>query len=431
MKVKIIAVLIMTLLIVATLQVVGTTNNKVLEITPSNKTKPTNMSTPDYFSWKDYEGEDWTTIAKNQFIPNWCGSCWIFAPMGILESVINIREGSAVIDPDLSEQYVLSCLPEAGYGCNGGMPYDALYYIADTSASGNNCNGVIWEECFPYQANDDIPCDDKCPDWEDCLVPISDHGHWISDESPDGIEAIKIQIMQGGPVVACMLYNNDFYSWGLDHHSPDDYFPYEDEHGDDHDIIVLGWKDDISIPNGGYWITKNSFGTDFGYDGFNNIEYGLLGSLWIDGDPNTTYIVWVDYDPESFCWPNEPGTPYQPTITGEKNGIIETEYEYTFNAEDPDGDNVRYHIDWGDGNSETTDFFSSGTDVKVKHIWDKPGTYAIKAKAEDTNGKIGPEGILSVSMPRNRAINRSFLNFLENYPNLFLILQKILHRFER
>ena len=49
---------------------------------------------------------------------------------------------------------------------------------------------------------------------------------------------------------------------------------------------------------------------------------GLLGSLLIDGNHSTTYIVWGDYDPDSFNWPNEPGAPGQPSITGETNGKI-------------------------------------------------------------------------------------------------------------
>jgi len=122
--------------------------------------------------------------------------------------------------------------------------------------------------------------------------------------------------------------------------------------------------------------------------------------------------------------------PNQPTITGSNSGKAGVEYEYTFNAVDPDGDNVKYHIDWGDSNSETTTFSPSGTDVKVKHTWSTKGPYTIKATAEDTNGLVGPEGTLSVSMPKNRATQGLFLqilqNFLEQHPNLFPILRLLL-----
>ncbi|MCK5635984.1 MAG: PKD domain-containing protein, partial [Thermoplasmatales archaeon] len=103
-------------------------------------------------------------------------------------------------------------------------------------------------------------------------------------------------------------------------------------------------------------------------------------------------------------------------------------YEYTFNAVDPDGDNVKYHIDWDDGDSEETGFNPSGTNVKVKHTWSEEGTYTIKVRAKDTNDLIGLWGTLTVTMPRNRATQRPFLSFLQQHLNLFPILQMLLQR---
>jgi hypothetical protein len=123
--------------------------------------------------------------------------------------------------------------------------------------------------------------------------------------------------------------------------------------------------------------------------------------------------------------------PYPPTIDGQTSGNAGTEYEYTFNAVDPDSDNVKYHIDWDDGDSDTTAFSSSGTNVKVKHTWSTQGTYIIKAKAEDTNGLESDWAELSVSMPRNRATQRPFLNSLQNFLQQYPILYQLLLRFLR
>ena len=245
---------------------------------------------PDYFNWKDFGGQDWTTTAKDQ---GYCGSCWVHTALGSLEGVINIREGSAVIDPDLSEQYVLSCLPDAAYpkgeGCSQGDNYWALQLMMATTPEGNYHNGALLEECFPYQADDDVPCDEKCVDWVDKLVPIVDTLEWYPSFSLENLSIIKSQIMEKGPVGVSMYTSTDFRGWFYSSHDPNDYYSYYETTYYNHLVVLIGWNDDSSIGKGGYWICKNSWGTDGGYDGFFNIEYGSLNIACA--------VCWVDYDP--------------------------------------------------------------------------------------------------------------------------------------
>jgi len=135
---------------------------------------------------------------------------------------------------------------------------------------------------------------------------------------------------------------------------------------------------------------------------------------------NTTYF--------DFSILTVPSPPNKPTIDGPKKGKPGTSYDFIFNAVDPDNDNVKYLIDWGDGTTDTTDFNPSGTNVKVSHTWSSRRTYIIRANAEDVYGLIGPEATFTVTMPRNRAIDIPFLNYLQTHPNLFPILQKIIQR---
>ena len=125
--------------------------------------------------------------------------------------------------------------------------------------------------------------------------------------------------------------------------------------------------------------------------------------------------------------PNDP--PGAPVIDGPPSGNPGIEYEYVFNSVDPDGDDVRFHIDWGDGNEEWTPYGPSGTDKSVTHIWDVTGTYIITVSAEDTFGNIGLSTTFTVVIPRDKAINIPFLQFLQNHPNMFPLLQKILLQF--
>lgn len=292
------------------------------------------VETPVEFCWNNYNNLDLTTSAKNQ---GRCGSCWAFGAMGVIESMINIRENSD-IDIDLSEQYLLSCVPASG-SCGGGSTPSPFGFIMNSTEEGNNCNGVIFEDCLPYEADDDIPCSDKDPDWMDFLVPISDYGEaWLGLYTPETISQIKSLVFDNGPVYALVLVDDSFTNFGAISHKSTAYLHYRsfDDLILNHAVLIVGWKDDPSVGNGGYWICKNSWDTNWGYDGFFNIEYGshLVGY----------YIAWADYDPDSFNCPPvaDAGGFYEAGV----NEDIRFDASGSFDAE---GDIVSYLWDFGDG----------------------------------------------------------------------------------
>ena len=86
---------------------------------------------------------------------------------------------------------------------------------------------------------------------------------------------------------------------------------------------------------------------------------------------------------------NPPG---KPIIDGEKGVVPFVEFDYYFTTIDPDGDNVKYHIDWGDGTMNITDYYKSDETVTVGHTYSEYGTIIIKAYAEDIYGAVGPVG---------------------------------------
>ena len=312
--------------------------DQIVQLDPDDiSPKPRTMDTPDEFSWLDHDGQDWTTPVKKQL----CGDCWDFAAIGVLESIVNIREGCAELNPDLSEQYVLSCLPGAG-SCHGGSSSRALELLMMTTPEGNYQNGAIPESCFPYQGDDNVPCSDKCPNWIDLLVPLLDCGTWETDGSASDIEAIKTQIMLTGPVSAGIKATDFFSLWGSIQHNPDKYFPYlQQVFGVNHIVDIVGWKDDPSIGRGGYWIVKNSWGTDWGYGGLFNIEYNALN---IDN----SMVSWVDYDPESVDWP--PIADAGGLYFGDIGEEIIFDASNTF---DPEDNIISYYWDFGDGTNDT------------------------------------------------------------------------------
>jgi hypothetical protein len=91
--------------------------------------------------------------------------------------------------------------------------------------------------------------------------------------------------------------------------------------------------------------------------------------------------------------------PSVPTISGNKNGATGVKYEYTFSSSDPEDDDVKFEINWGD-EIEDTDY-CSGT-KKVSHSWNEKGEYAITARAIDFNGGVSDWASYEISMPKPR-----------------------------
>lgn len=236
---------------------------------PFSQNKPA-LDIPPQFDWRNYNNGDWTTPIRNQ---DGCGSCWAFAAVGALESIINIRSASPNFDIDLSEQYILSCLPLAG-SCDGGYTYYAFQYIMDNTPNGNYHNGIIPESCLPYQADDTIPCSEKCDDWVSQLTPIKDYGILYNPS----IAEIKQILVNDGPVAAHMTVYSDFYNYdgGIYTHQSETVVG-------GHAVVIVGYNDSL-----GYWICKNSWGTSWGEDGWFKIAFG---------DSNIgIQIYWVDYE---------------------------------------------------------------------------------------------------------------------------------------
>ena len=110
---------------------------------------------------------------------------------------------------------------------------------------------------------------------------------------------------------------------------------------------------------------------------------------------------------------NDP--PNKPTIKGPSFGKVGDELEFTFNATDPDEDDIEYHIDWDDGKDEWIGPYNSGEEVTKSHIWDTQGIYVIKAKARDIYGEESDLGFFQVTIEkRSRSLLRE-LHFLRPY----------------
>jgi len=88
----------------------------------------------------------------------------------------------------------------------------------------------------------------------------------------------------------------------------------------------------------------------------------------------------------------ENNPPNNASIPGGDNlGYGCEEYTYTTFSVDPDGDDVYYKFDWGDGSySNWIGPYDSGTAGSCSHYWASTGYYDIRAKVKDYKGKERP-----------------------------------------
>jgi hypothetical protein len=153
---------------------------------------------------------------------------------------------------------------------------------------------------------------------------------------------------------------------------------------------------------------------------------------------NTTYTWFINatdigsdsYDSKVYTFTTELTNypPSIPTIEGPNSGKAGVVYDYTFNAVDPEGDDIFYQIDWGDGTSEEwVGPYPSDESITINHSWDKKGSYKITTRAKDVNDLVGEWGELVVEIPRNRPASYFLLNMIfERLKNKHPLLQFIL-----
>ena len=150
---------------------------------------------PSSFDWRNNNG-NWLTLIKNQ---GSCGSCWAFSAVGVVESRINLDQNDPDYDIDLSEQYLVSC-SDAG-SCIGGDEGEAIEYMQS--------DGTVRESCFPYKESD-VPCSNKCTNWQDELVKVLSYDIVSASEI-----AIKQAIVNNGPITTYMVVCGDFNGNGI------------------------------------------------------------------------------------------------------------------------------------------------------------------------------------------------------------------------
>jgi len=173
-----------------------------------------------------------------------CGSCTAFGTIAAWEQNIKVLFNQLL---DLSERHLFSC---SGGTCETGNTMDKVFNTAKDY-------GVALEECCPYDGVDHL-CSDVCKDW---YVNGKKLKQWRTIKN---IEEMKTLLKTKCLVTTMTVYQSFInYKEGVYHKlNNDSLLGY-------HAICVCGYNDTLQA-----WLLKNSWGTNWGLNGYAYIKYG-------------------------------------------------------------------------------------------------------------------------------------------------------------
>jgi C1A family cysteine protease len=207
------------------------------------------------FSWRDK-----LAPVRNQ---NSCGSCWAFAATATIEASEVLMNGQSL---DLSEQQLVNCVPvgSSGDNCHGNTINRALTWLSSKSQANEQAQpykGLMSTSCTAPSANP--------------AISIASWGVLDAQGNVPDTEDIKQALVGHGPLAAAVYVTDAFqnYAGGV--------FDEGAAGRINHAIAIVGWDDARSA-----WHVRNSWGPDWGEDGYIWIRYG--------SNSIGAYAAWAD-----------------------------------------------------------------------------------------------------------------------------------------
>ncbi|KAL9251664.1 Vignain-like protein [Drosera capensis] len=199
---------------------------------------------PPSVDWRDLGA---VTPVKNQ---GQCGSCWAFSTVAAIEGINAIKTNNLV---SLSEQELVDCDRAENMGCNGGLMEYAFEFVHQNG-------GLTTEDAYPYTAQDGA-CDSE--KLNAAVVTIDGY-----EQVPENDEDALLKAVANQPVsVAIDAGGQDFqfYFEGV----------YTGDCGTDldHGVAAVGYG--TTLDGTKYWIVRNSWGADWGEQGYIKLERGV------------------------------------------------------------------------------------------------------------------------------------------------------------
>lgn len=216
-----------------------------------------------------------------------CGACWAIAVASSYTARAcmfgNAQERSRFVrwtGTQITPQNMISCA--IGKGCIGGWPQMAWQYMKQSGST--TCGQLCQKGCQPFRS---VQCSETgdpgqngciaCQTTNNCMnggVYERFHTH-TAFQIPATAGSFENNIMQEvyahGPVVATyMVYENFYEFFKKDPHGI--YTQIGGKATGGHAVIIVGWGEENGVK---YWIVQNSWGSNWGSQGFFKIIRGV------------------------------------------------------------------------------------------------------------------------------------------------------------
>lgn len=187
-----------------------------------------------------------------------CSSSFAFAVTGVYsDRFCAANEGAQTFVA--SAQHALACDKVGSKGCLGG-------YLVGSLDLGRVA-GFVDTDCLSYNSSAADTCDAKS--LKTCKRSF------VTDYCvAEGVNEIKNQISTGGPVAALVQVTREFllYKGGVYDEAMSDY-----KLDGLQAVKIVGWDEDVNGQE--YWIVENSWGADWGEEGYAKIKMNVLDAM--------------------------------------------------------------------------------------------------------------------------------------------------------
>jgi C1A family cysteine protease len=226
---------------------------------------------PKNWDWRNVGGINYVPRVKRQ---GHCGSCYVFSTVTCLESRLRIRTNNQD-QTEFSKQFPLSC-NFYSEGCNGGYPFLVGKFFHEFE--------ILPETCFPYTQTNDS-CSNVC-DYKKLpkKYKVSKYGYLGGYYGATNEILMMKELRSRGPIPGNIRvpFSFNYYKSGIFSESEltknsnrlskttlvDRHLSWEKV---EHSITLIGYGEENGVK---YWIGMNTWGTNWGDNGFFKILRG-------------------------------------------------------------------------------------------------------------------------------------------------------------